>query len=41
MHTRPESGGNNGFLIGLVTGGVIGAGLAIVFAIFELNLPVF
>ena len=32
MNTRPENGGNNGFLIGLITGGVIGAGLAIAFA---------
>ena len=32
MNTRAENGGNNGFLIGLITGGVIGAGLAIAFA---------
>lgn len=32
MNTRAEYGGNNGFLIGLITGGVIGAGLAIAFA---------
>ena len=32
MKTRTENDGNNGFLIGLITGGVIGAGLAIVFA---------
>jgi gas vesicle protein len=32
MNTRPENGGNNGFLIGLITGGAIGAGLAILFA---------
>jgi gas vesicle protein len=32
MNARTESDGNNGFLIGLITGGVIGAGLAIVFA---------
>lgn len=32
MKTDPENGGNNGFLIGLVAGGVIGAGLALAFA---------
>lgn len=32
MNARAEKGGNSGFLIGLVTGGVIGAGLAIAFA---------
>jgi gas vesicle protein len=32
MNTRPENGGNNGFLIGLITGGVIGAGLVMAFA---------
>jgi gas vesicle protein len=32
MSTRTESGGNSAFLIGLITGGVIGAGLAIAFA---------
>ena len=32
MHTRAENGGNNSFLIGLITGGAIGAGLAIAFA---------
>ena len=31
MHTRLENGAN-GFLIGLITGGIIGAGLAIAFA---------
>ena len=32
MNTRPENGGSNGFLIGLITGGAIGAGLALLFA---------
>ena len=32
MPTRPENGGNNGFLIGLIAGSVIGAALAIAFA---------
>jgi len=32
MMTRTEHGGSNGFLIGLVTGGAIGAALAIAFA---------
>jgi gas vesicle protein len=32
MITRTEHGGSNGFLIGLVAGGAIGAALAIVFA---------
>ena len=32
MNTRSENSGNNGFLIGLITGGVIGAGLVIAFA---------
>jgi len=32
MMTRTEHGGTNGFLIGLVTGGAIGAALAIAFA---------
>jgi gas vesicle protein len=32
MNTRHENDGNIGFLIGLITGGVIGAGLAIAFA---------
>ena len=34
MNTNPraDDGGNNGFLIGLITGGVIGAGLVIAFA---------
>ena len=32
MTTRAENGGNNSFLFGLLAGGVIGAGLAIVFA---------
>jgi gas vesicle protein len=32
MNTRVDSGGNNTFLIGLIAGGVIGAGLALAFA---------
>ena len=32
MNTHPENGGSNLFLFGLITGGVIGAGLAIAFA---------
>ena len=32
MHTRSEDRGTNGFLMGLVTGSVIGAGLVIAFA---------
>jgi gas vesicle protein len=32
MSTRSEYGGNSGFLIGLITGGVVGAGLAIALA---------
>ena len=32
MNTRAENGGNYGFLIGLITGGAIGAGLALAFA---------
>ena len=32
MQTRSENSGNNGFLIGLITGGVIGAGLVMAFA---------
>jgi len=32
MERQPQSGGNNGLLIGLIAGGVIGAGLAIAFA---------
>jgi gas vesicle protein len=32
MNTRPENAGNYTFLIGLITGGAIGAGLAIAFA---------
>ena len=32
MDSQPRNGGNNGLLIGLIAGGVIGAGLAIVFA---------
>jgi gas vesicle protein len=32
MHTRSEDGGNNSFLMGLITGSVIGAGLVIAFA---------
>lgn len=32
MHIRTENGGSSGFLIGLMTGGVIGAALAIAFA---------
>ena len=32
MKTRTENDGNNGFLIGLITGSVIGAALAIAFA---------
>ena len=34
MNTNPraDNGGNNSFLIGLITGGVIGAGLVIAFA---------
>jgi gas vesicle protein len=32
MNTQPQNDGNNGLLIGLIAGGVIGAGLAIVFA---------
>ena len=32
MNTYPEKSGSNTFLLGLITGGVIGAGLAIVLA---------
>jgi gas vesicle protein len=32
MNTQPQNDGNNGLLIGLIAGGVIGAGLAIAFA---------
>jgi gas vesicle protein len=32
MDTRPENGGNNRFLIGVIAGGAIGAGLAMLFA---------
>jgi gas vesicle protein len=32
MMTRTENGGGNGFLLGLITGGAVGAALAIVFA---------
>jgi gas vesicle protein len=32
MNTQPQNDGNNGLLIGLIAGGVIGAGLAILFA---------
>src|SRR5438093_1726435 len=32
MNSRTEYGGNSGFLIGLITGGVVGAGLAIALA---------
>jgi gas vesicle protein len=32
MNTRPQENGNHDFLIGLITGSVIGAGLAILFA---------
>jgi gas vesicle protein len=32
MQTRSENGGSSGFLIGLITGGVIGAGLVMAFA---------
>ena len=32
MNTYPEKSGSNTFLLGLITGGVIGAGLAIILA---------
>ncbi len=32
MNAQQQNGGNSGLLIGLIAGGVIGAGLAIVFA---------
>jgi gas vesicle protein len=32
MNTRADNGGNNAFLIGLIAGSAIGAGLAIAFA---------
>ena len=32
MNTQPQNDGNSGLLIGLIAGGVIGAGLAILFA---------
>ena len=32
MNTQPQNEGNSGLLIGLIAGGVIGAGLAVLFA---------
>ena len=32
MNAQPQNDGNNGLLIGLIAGGVIGAGLAVLFA---------
>jgi gas vesicle protein len=32
MNTQPQNDGSNGLLIGLIAGGVIGAGLAVLFA---------
>ena len=32
MNRQPENGGNNGLVLGLIAGGMIGAGLALAFA---------